>query len=403
MLKIMDPASTFRNGYLQLSPSKIIFHVLHSKTASVMVGLPGPTVPLPHIFKLLGDGKSETDLDLQGAGNPAIAMLRMLVSPTPYTLHSSLSIGYIQKNGIPIIHRTPVIRCKDQSSEPIRIASTLMICDNAEFANATPLSEEESEKIKFVSSCKAVVINENLNKVIEFDEFLNQSERAYFPSSAQPGKPIIKAPAPTGGADPAVPPDSVYHAQLFAAVGQGLPKIGECPATPFNTVMVMGKSQNTLNLLPKSKLSPLQHLFLKHVVLHRMGVENILPDFVSLYDSQVQAVDPIDVNLFEELISTLTMRAENAIFFLNSICDHKFDRPIGAGGTEATRTALEKYFVMFRPRDLENSLNFAATIVDLMGQGEDFHKLLNFTSRFMKVNDCATDSNVLKIYALLTS
>lgn len=403
MLKILYPSAVFSQGVMRAAPDKFIFHILHSKTASVLAGETGPSVPLPKLFQIFGKTKQPADLDLRGPRNdPALTILRSLVSPAPYLPNARLSIGFVQQNGVPVIHRTPVVSYAGGASEPIKIATTLMVADNPELLNPKPLGEDAEDKIKFSSICKNVVINENLNMEIEFDEFLNQGDVRYIPSTAAPGKSIIKQSNSTLDSI-ATHEDSIYHAQIFRAISNNPLTPGECPASPYNTILVMNNSQNSFEPLLKEKISVLQNLFLKHVVLKRMGLENVVDDFIALYDRHVQEADQKCVDRFEFLVQKLTTQAYDTIFFLNSIGDATFTLPIKESGRESTRTAVQKYFLMFRPKDYNNAVNFSASVIDLLSRGEPFQKLVSFLARFMPINNTATDSNVLKLYALLTS
>lgn len=404
MLKIMYPTATFTQGLMRATPDKFIFHIIHSRTASLLVGESGPSVPMPKIFQRFGTSKQHTDLDLRGSrSDPAIAILRSLLSPAPYLPNATLSIGFVQQNGVPVIHRSPVVNYAGGSSEPIKIPTTLMVADNAELLDAHPLGEDAEDYIKFSTICKNVIINENLNMEIEFDDFLNQGDVRYVPSTATPGKSIIKHNAQSTFGPTFSKEDSIYHAQLFQAITNHSLVPGDCPASPYNTILVMNNSQNSFEPLQEEKISSIQNLFLKHIVLRRMGMENVIDDFVALFDCHVSEADQSAVNKFEYLAKKMTNKAYDAVFFLNSIGDAKFQLPIKESGRESTRAAVQKYFLMFRPKDYANAVNFSATIIDLLSRGEPFQKLVHFLSLFMPINNTASDSNVLKIYALLTS
>lgn len=399
----MYPTAAFTQGLMRAAPDKFIFHNLHSRTASILVGEPGPSVPMPKIFQRFGNAKHHADLDLRGRRtDPAIAILRSLISPAPYLPNATLSIGFVQQNGVPVIHRTPIVRYAGGSSEPIKIPTTLMVADNSELLDARPLGEDAEYNIKFSTICKNVVINENLNVEIEFDDFINQGSARYTPSSAAPGKSIIKH--TPSAFDPSISKEeSTYHAQLFQAISSHQLIPGDCPASPYNTILVMNNSQNNFEPLLQENLSATQNLFLKHIVLKRMGLENVVADFIALYDRHVHEADLSTVEHFEQLVKKMTSKSYDAIFLLNSIGEAKFQLPIKEGGRDSTRAAVQKYFLMFRPKDHNNAVNCSAAIIDLLSRGEPFQKLVNFLARFMPINNNAPDSNVLKIYALLTS
>lgn len=407
MLKIMDPSARFEDGALITGDGHYLFHVVHSKTVSVLLDQPGPTIPLPHLFRKFrssGGGDSSTELPLRGNVNPKLSMLRLILSPAPYATNCRLVVGHLQDNSVPVMHRTPVVTFEDYFSEPVKVPTTLMIAEDRDLTHAKPLSEDPAETFKFLALCKKVVINENKNTILEFDDFVNQTATPFSPTPFQsrPRKSILKT---QQDADtPAELASALLHCQIFKAIGSKQPQLGNCPATAFNTITIMSRSQNSLDLFPRTGLKKHQQLFLKHVVLHRMGLESVLSEFITLYQGELTAVSEEEVSDFNDLVGEVKRKVEDIVFFLNSICVHKFAHTFSPGRIRAsTKMSLEKFFLMFRPRDYDASLLFGSTIVDLICADESFNKLIKFCSTFMPINDAAKDTNLLKIYSLLTS
>lgn len=405
MLKIMQAGASAANGLVQLSPTQFLFHNIHSKTLAILAGLEGcNSVPLPLLFKKYFND-STTSMPLHHQQDPTISMIRLIVSPYPYSLRSTLLVGFTQPNGVLVVFRNPVITSADFENTHIKVPSTLMICSSPSMEDATPLSEEVSSKIIFTDKIKRVLIDETKNSCLEFDATVpisNKNKKATKScESKQSPKSILKWAVNNSLINRKS--ETYLHAQIFYAIFSHSLQIGQCPAVPFNTVFIMSRSQNSLCLVPEAKLSSLQNLFVKHVLLHRMGLENTICNFEALYNPHIQEINSEEEAAFDVIMDKVKTRTEDIIFCLNTISQNVFSRPVKyTSAPQQIKLAMEKYFLMFPPTDKENTINFSMGIVDIICKGTEFKTIIGFLSRYMEIQENAPEKNLIKFYALLT-
>lgn len=404
MLKIIQTGASVTNGLIQLTPTQFIFHNIHSKTLAILAGLEGSSsVPLPLIFKKYFEA-STTSMPLHHHQDPTISMIRIIISPHPYSLKSTLLVGFTQPNGVLVIFRNPVITSSDFKNTHIKVPSTLMICSSPSMEDASPLSEEASLKIIFTNKIKRVLIDETKNSFLEFDD----------------STPIYPKPKITKDTELRQSPKSILkwavrnhdlnrrseeylHAQIFYAIFSHSLQIGQCPAIPFNTVFIMSRSQNSICLVPEAKLSSMQNLFVKHVLLHRMGLENTIYNFEALYNPHIQEINSEEEDAFNVIMNKVKTRTEDIIFCLNTISQNSFSRPVlHSNAPQKIKLAMEKYYLMFPPTDKDNAINFSIGIVDIICKGTDFKTIIGFLSKYMEIQENAPEKNLIKFYALLT-
>nr|BEG23014.1 homolog of EHV2 ORF23 tegument protein UL88 [Macronycteris gammaherpesvirus 1] len=397
MLKLIDPTAIFSKGTVKLKNGSILFHVVHSKPLSILLNYDSSDVPVPLIFSLFS-GVYTNSIPLYCPQNPKLSMVRLLLSTHPYALKSNLQVGFKQSNGITVLYKTPVVNFMDFDEEPIKPMTTLMICTKEDMSDAIPLSNDMLEQITKQTSKKQVIIDETKNQLFLFDFSKDLCVKKKHINTTQEPKPIIKHVQQPEN-------DLMKYCQLFYTIANHNLVIGSCPAVSFNTILVMSRSHNSLNICPNdTTITPKQQLFLKHLILKQMGLENLMSDFNILYNGHLEPTTPNQMEKFHILVYDLKEKLENAVFLLNTICQHKFTRPISTARCSLSNLMLmEKYFLMFSPRDKGNAINFSAAIIDLVFKGVNFNKLLKFLQKYMVIQTTTAENNMFKIYALLTN
>lgn len=398
MLKISSPRARFVSGAVLVSTNKYIYHVLHSKTLCMTLDHPGDSIPISVVFAKI-DKLATSSCSLHAKNNPGISLIRILLSSHPYIQSSSLSVGHQQANNIIILYQQPVVLTQDYGANPIKINSTVMVSnDYTSLDGAVPLADDLTfGEMVYASRVKSVSINENLNIHKEFDPDITLESSMI--NVAEAGKPIIKK-SVFYNTDKKT---SKLHAQIYYAARHHAPEIGKCPVGPFNTILIMCKSHNTLQIVPSFKLNHIQRLFVKHVILFRMGLENCVEDFVQVF-TNLQNLQDSEVECFEHLVGVAKAQVEDIVFALNSISMHVFQKPVTNKKDHwAIKLALDKYFLMFPPKDKLNAINFGAGIIDIICSGITFEKLVKFLSKYLEIQETAKETNLLKMFALLST
>lgn len=397
MFKIMDSTAIFRNGMVKLSDGTLLFHIIHSKQLSILLGHSSSSVPIPLLFKQFPNPFTNS-IPLFCGQTPKLSMVRLLLSTHPYALNSRLEVGYKQPNGIVVLNKIPVIKYIDFEDECIKAQTTLMVCTKEDMSDAFPLTDDLNGRMALSTVKKQVIIDESKNQCFEF--FINQkvsTKKLHTPT--QIPIPIIKNLPKTDVMQ------SNKYAQMFYTIATHSLQIGDCPAASFNTILIMSRSQNSLNILPKdSSINSKQKLFLKHVILHQMGLENAISDFESLYEKFIKPISREQTEEFFHMVYDLKCKLEDTVFALNSICKNRFSQTFSQGSCKMeTLLLMEKYFLMFTPLDKINAINFSAGIVELIFNGVDFKKLLSFLEQYMEIQTSTPEDNMFKMYALLTN
>nr|QJC19176.1 hypothetical protein [Bovine gammaherpesvirus 4]WIV69321.1 hypothetical protein [Bovine gammaherpesvirus 4] len=399
MLRILSDKASFQGGMVNLGNGTFLYHLIQSPSVTnIVTEKDGTSVPTPTIFSYCGGTTSTNSIELFSTTNPRISMLRLLLSPLPYITNCHMDIGFTTKQGHVILFKTPQIRTAEFGYVPLKLPSYIMVTKSQLMKNSMPL-EMDAATMALTAPYKHVSINEEKNSVVMFDsskpikDFHKQSS-PYIP------RPIIKLTIP--GQD--TPPNShrVLEAKLFNAISLYPPKHGHGPEGPLRTVTIMTRSQNSLYFLPQCNINPVQHLYLKHLLLYRLGMESVYATFETLYVHHVADVS-CDQITFETLMQCIQRRVEDAVFCLNSIQQHIFQESVNPDDTNPrTRTAMEKYFLMFAPRDRKNAINFAASIITRICSGEPLTKVLLYMAKYMDIKQDLDDDTFIKIYALLT-
>ncbi|AAO12327.1 hypothetical protein KM546_gp20 [Porcine lymphotropic herpesvirus 3] len=393
VLKISSPTAKFTNGAVVISSTKVIFHVIHSKTLCMILEQKGETLPIPVLFSKI-DNDSRNECMLHQKNNPSTSLIRILCSPHPYISGSRLCIGFQQGNNI-VFYKQPMILTKEFAPCPVKLNTTIMINSSLQLDGAKPLFEF-TEDLVYLDRMKKVQINESLNMLKEFDPEEPLGIRTL--NMIQIGKPIMKKRSPPF---PPNPDKAALHAKIFYAA-RHTPTIGSCPIRSFNTIMIMFRSHNTLHVIPSISINDIQRLFIKHVLLYRMGLENCMDDFVQVFHL-LEELTEAQYNFFEGVVELAKSQLEDIVFSLNSISKHHFDAPvIVRTDHSAMKLALEKYFLMFPPVDKENAINFSASIIDIICRGISFERLVKFLERYLTVQEVARERNLVKMFALLS-
>ncbi|AJE29664.1 ORF23 [macacine gammaherpesvirus 12] len=418
MIKIPDLKARLVGGAAQLSNSEYVCHVVYSSALAAMVGLPGPAVPLPLLFKKFGTFYANM-MPLYAPNRPDLSMLRIMVSPHPYALNSCLCVGTEDGERGILLFRTPVIRSSDFEDTPITVNSKLVIADNASFLHCRPFTAPEIEKTPPIpltnmkqvqeiekttpanlTNIKQLTINELANTMQEYDPNAPPSSRDAPQRVKVSPRSILKRPPTVLSPDER--PDCLL-ADIFFTMGLRQPQIGESPITAFNTVTIMQRANNSIMFLPNLKLKPIQHLFLKHVLLQRLGLENILFHFKMLYANTSKAAAPYQREYFECMLSRVKQRLEDMVFCLNSIESHHFKQGFKASGRAPQRllTAADKYFLMFPPQNRDLAIQVGAEVIESICNGTPLSEVLADLSPRVEIKK-ETGNNLLKFYALLT-
>lgn len=400
MIKIMDPTAVFVNGMVSMADGTRLFHIIHSKPLAILLGHGSSSIPIPLLFKQFPNPLTNS-IPLFCSRTPKLSMVRLLLSSHPYALNSRLEVGYVQSNGVLVIHRDPIVKYMDFDEETIKPSSTLMVCTKEDLSDATPLTGDLQGRMAHISIRKQVVIDETQNQSFEFSVDDAVSTQVPPLITHRPVS-ILKKSAEHLQKEHI---SNTKHTQLFQAIKNHHVEIGNCPASSYNTILVMSRSHNSLNIAPgDTSLTLKQKLFIKHVILHNMGLENAVSDFEAIYDPHLQPVSDDDVDNFRTMVSDIKCKVEDAVFALNSICNNKFKQHFSPGSCRPeTLLLLEKYFLMFSPKDKTNSINFGAGIIELIFNGTEFKKLISFIKKYMEVQTTTPEDNMFKIYALLTN
>lgn len=417
MLKVSDPGAHFINGLLKINDSKYIFHMVHSDSIAKLAESTDPIkTPVPLLFSKFGIGSSPSDttLPLFNPTNPHVSFLRLLISTRPHSPNSHLEVGFVKNNGVLILHKEPIIKISDQMNNcQLKVATTLMSATREDLSDASTLTNfNDADTMTFVSDYKQVRINENKNSITNFFEedppcltqsHVSQKTGNRSPVMASDGRKttsILKHKVLDTGSVSAE--DTKVQAKTFYALGRKKPVIGECPAVAFTTITIMAKSQNSLIFLPYEPLNEFQHLFLKHVLLKRLQLDNALEHFNEIYKHITEEVSTEELQQFECYVNRMRERVEDLVFILTSIVRHKFNCRVKGKPKHNTRKALEKFFFIFHPADLDNAVTFASSIADLLCNGASFTKLITYMGTLMPIQHCESDT-LLKMYTLLTS
>ncbi|UTM05505.1 tegument protein UL88 [Equid gammaherpesvirus 2] len=415
MIRVMAGAK-FLNGMVKVAEDAYLFHVIHSKSLAVLMGTANSDVPLPLLFSKF-PGSPTNAIPLYCYERPRLSLARLILSGHPYALHSELEIGFADAGGEITVYRCPIVKYTDFRDEPVKADCTLMFSSREDMSDATPLTEDLYPRIGSRCKIKHVTIDESKNQSFFFDK--DAAIRAPAPCSPAlcspaPGSPPPPAP-PAAPAKPIIkcqlePVDEELarftgYARIFHAISTHSPKIGSCGAASYNTVLIMTRSQNSLRVLPRDgSITPRHNLFLKHVILKEMGLENSVQDFEVLYGDHLGPVTRQQAEEFRETVRGLRCKLEDCVFVLNSVCAAPFSKPVAAGSTGPhTLLLLEKYFLTFNPRDKANAINFGAAVTELIFGGVPFTKILAFVQKFIEILTETPEDNMFKIYALLTN
>ncbi|AAX58059.1 ORF23 [Ovine gammaherpesvirus 2] len=395
-IKISTPAARLANGAVLLPSDKYVFHLIHSRTLCMALSYPGSELPAPVLFSRFSK-TNDGDCTLQSDADAALSLVRILISNHPYVLNSRLSVGYQRHGGTVVLHRRPLVITDEFGSSPVKLSSSIVVGPDPLSANGTAPATAELAACALVcaSSFKSVWINESANTEIHYDP----GDAIEVPLTPNlPCKSIIKKDRCTPASEEA----ASLNARLFFACSAGYPPIGQCPARSFTTLMIMCKSHNSLRPVPEFHLKPLQLLLVKHTLLVRMGLENCMQDFILTFPD-LPTVSAEQVEHFEKIVAVTKARVEDIIFALNSVSAHIFERRVRvAAAHPVLDRAMRKYFLMFPPADLENSVNFATDIVKIICKGVPFEQLVRFLKRYIPIQEITVDTNHLKVFALLS-
>ncbi|AMA67380.1 tegument protein UL88 [Vespertilionid gammaherpesvirus 1] len=396
----MEEHAKFTNGMVQLADKSYIFHMIHSRPLAVILGISGNDVPSSVLFSTFSDTASNC-LSLYSQSKPMLSMVRLILSVHPYALNSQLMVGFKQSNGVMVIHRDPVITSSDHKDTIIKVPTTVMSCSNRDMSDAKPLSVSMCGKLMFSASNKQVIIDESLNECFTFSSHKPVSKHKIKHKSTALLKPILKKPLVHDSSHVT----SFKNAQIFFSLQDfSNLQIGTCPVVSFNTILVMARSQNSLVICTDDSINRYQMLFLKHVVLDSMCLESCMQHFMDIYENRVIPITAEQHLSFNNMVKSLKDKLEDATFALNSIEDAQFHQRVVANKCHPSNILLmEKYFLMFPPKDKKNSINFAAGILEIIFRGTSFNKVVTFLKNYMEIKDTTPENNMFKIYALLTS
>ncbi|UNP64591.1 hypothetical protein [Marmot herpesvirus 1] len=381
---------SIQDGLVKVTADKYLFHVVSSRTLAALVHLPGVTVPIPRIFKKFGSDSSKFHLPLNNQVSPSAPLLRIILSHHPYATDSRIVVGSKRGNTI-FIYRTPIIRGHGIPDSLIKLGSTLMVCSSPNMEDAVELSpNDQFPGVVITDEVIKVDIQESNNTIRLFNK----------------RDPICVDEVYTMVTTPHhIDTDTKGWSQseLFYSIGKGSPSLGKVPVTAFNTVMIMSNTQ-TPNFFPLEKISPIQQLFLKHVLLQRLGLDNLLDVFPPLYGKKLEKINPEQNKSFEEMIGLLKSRVEDIIFCINSIRIHAFTRPVVQGTEDPSFTqTIKKFFHMFPPISEKEAVNFASSIMYLICKGNNLHKVLEYMRKHMPITESTPHDNMIKMYILLTA
>ncbi|UNP64499.1 hypothetical protein [Saguinine gammaherpesvirus 1] len=381
--------SNIQDGLISVAADKYLFHMVHSRTLASLVHSSGTTIPLPVIFKQFGTGSSRFHLPLNNQASPTAPLLRIILSHHPYATDSRVVIG--SKRGSKIfIYMTPIIRGHGIPDTQIKIQANLMICSSPNMEDAVPItSNDQFPGIIITDEIIKVDIQESNNTVRLF----NRRDPVCVDTTCK----LVSNPNTESTTN------NFFHSELFYSIGKGIPSLGKVPVTAFNTVMIMSKNQ-TSNFFPLENINPIQQLFLKHALLQRLGLDNILSAFPPLYKNKIVRTTSEQNKRFEELLDLLKTRIEDTIFCLNSIRVHAFTRPVVPGPEDPSFTqTIKKFFHMFPPVSEKEAVRFASSIMYLICKGNSLCKVLEYMKKYMPITEATPNDNLLKMYILLTA
>ncbi|ATA58252.1 BTRF1 [Eptesicus fuscus gammaherpesvirus] len=202
---------------------------------------------------------------------------------------------------------------------------------------------------------------------------LKRRLRAGVTGTAGDAAPPPQAPPPFGPA--------LRHALIFEALVASPPRAGRGPASAFYTVTVMARSQNSIPLAARLSLTPMQRLFVKHVILHRLGLENVLDEFETLYAPLLarptRGTAPAArtaTRAFERAVALALLQAQVCVRALDDAAASAPPPPSGGNDGGSGRAApgvpgpgieigLEKYFLMFCPENRLSAARAGAAVV----------------------------------------
>ncbi|AGY30706.1 ORF23 [Retroperitoneal fibromatosis-associated herpesvirus] len=407
-LSIPDARARLDGGAVILSTGEHIFHVLNSPAAAAMVGLAGQEVPVPMLFHKF-NRRSGGSLSLYAPNRPELSLLRIMLSPHPYALNSHLCVGKTDASAGVTLYATPVVCSSDFEETPVLPKCRIVISKSDTYADFKEVHlKPAAPKIRTDAQGRRLCIDEKANTVRTFDPNLPANSLCVTPghpntsASQMPGHPksILKY---ATADEPAARVITEEMVRIFFAAGQRRPQLGHCPVGAFNTVTIMERANNSIIYLPHLKLTRIQHLYIKHTLLHTLGLENVLPCFESIYGTDAAPVQPHQIEYFKEMVGRVKRRVEDAVFCLNSIEDYNFPEPITTAPlcSPSLQKAMEKYFLMCTPKDRKSAACLGAGIIELICNGTPLFEVLGMLSRHMPIRKECTGS-LLKIYSLLT-
>ncbi|ALF03267.1 BTRF1 [macacine gammaherpesvirus 10] len=401
MLKCKQPGARFVHGAVHLPSGQIVFHTIHSPTLASALGLSGENVPIPALFRASGLNVRES-LPMTNIRAPIISLARLILAPNPYILEGQLTVGMTQDNGIPVLFSQPIIEVKSGPESHIKAPSQLVIAEDSCLDQIAPFSASEHPAFSMVESVKRVRVDEGANTRRTIRELLEIPVTVLSSLNLSPTKSILKKP-PEPQPEPQTSFDPAPYARIFYDIGRQVPKLGNAPACQVSNVLIANRSHNSLKLVPNTNLLPLQHLFLKHVVLKSLNLENIVEDFEAIFTSQKDTVSEAETGAFVKLVETAKTTIENIVFCLNSICStSSLPDVVPDVNNPNISLALEKYFLMFPPTGtIMRNVRFATPIVQLLCQGAELGTMAQFLGKYIKIKKETGMYTLVKLYYLL--
>ncbi|ARW78086.1 tegument protein UL88 [Common bottlenose dolphin gammaherpesvirus 1 strain Sarasota] len=407
MLKIKHPGASLSRGMVRLGNGRIVFHMINSRELAALLGWPGPCVPAPLLFTRFFPTATDY-VPLYLDREPLVSMVRLILSPHPLILKSFLVVGFHQTNGAPVLLSRPIVRSRHFADAEIKVSSSLMSCTKTDFSDAVIFDDGAHGDVENVCAWRRVAIREELNHQVEF--LKHEPVVKIWSGLPKPGlraqgapKPILKK--SRGGQEAPNIDAAGPQAKLFYAIRNHVPSLTQSTAHAFNTVRIMSQSNNSVWLFPEGNLSSVQNLYVKHVILRRLGLENAAGDLETLYLPHATGGDLIaaEISAFEAIVGQSLRRAEDIIFCLDFIGQSNLPYLVKREARQRPiRLALEKYFLMFPPRNRENAVLFGVVVVNFLCRGVSLSKVAKFLQRYMDVPARPKNTNLLKMYALLT-
>lgn len=401
MLKCKQPGARFIHGAVHLPSGQLVFHTIHSPTLASALGLSGENVPIPALFRASGLNVRES-LPMTNIRAPIISLARLILAPNPYILEGQLTVGMTQGNGIPVLFEQPIIKVKCGPESHIKAPSQLVIAEDSCLDQIAPFSASEHPAFSMVESVKRVRVDEGANTRRTIRELLDIPVTVLSSLNLSPTKSILKKP-PEPQPEPQPSFDPTPYARVFYDIGRQVPKLGNAPACQVSNVLIANRSHNSLRLVPDTNLLPLQHLFLKHVVLKSLNLENIVEDFEAIFTSQEDTVSEAETGAFVKLVEVAKTTIENIVFCLNSICSaSSLPDVVPDVNNPNISLALEKYFLMFPPSGtIMRNVRFATPIIQLLCQGAELGTMAQFLGKYIKIKKETGMYTLVKLYYLL--